>query len=112
MMITIDKLARAIEKRLGHPRAEAFAQAHRVMDYFGFRTLITDNTIPPDDRRLFYALYDVGLLRSSGETVLLTSGRTWRIFYWELVEADLDGVLREPPLSAKPLYATPEVSIG
>lgn len=74
-MITIDKLARAIEKRLSHPRAEAFAQAHRVMDYFGFRTLITDNTIPPNDRRLFYALYDVGLLRSSGETVSSRAAR-------------------------------------
>lgn len=103
-MITIDTLARAIEKRLGHPAAQAREEAHRILNYFGFRTVIIDNAIHPDDRKLFYALHDAGLLRSSWETVLLLSGRNWRIFYWELVEADLDRALPKEESGEEPLY--------
>lgn len=104
-MITIDKLAKAIEKRLGHLRDEATDEAQRVLNYFGFRSVIIDNAIDPDDRKLFYALHDVGILRSSWETVLLLNGRNWRIFYWELTEADLDRILRgEEPPAEEPVY--------
>jgi len=104
-MITVEKLARAIEKRLGRPREEAFDDAQRILSYFGFRSVIIDNAIHPEDRKLFYALHDAGLLRSSWETVLLLNGRNWRIFYWELVETDLDRVLRgEAPTEQEPLY--------
>lgn len=105
-MITIDKLARAIEKGLGHPPDQAREEAHRVLNYFGFQTVIIDNMIHPDDRKLFYALHDAGLLRSSWETVLLLSGRNWRIFYWELVEEDLDRALREEEPGTEPVYKT------
>ena len=37
-----------------------------------------------DDRRLFYFLQDVSLLRTAWEEAILASGRTWRIFYWYL----------------------------
>jgi len=101
--MTLEKLASAIERRLGHPAAQARAEAHRVLSYFGFRTVIIDNAIPPDDRRLFYALHDAGLLRSTWETTLLMNGRSWRIFYWELVESDLDRPDRESA-PEEPLY--------
>ncbi len=112
-MITIQKLAKAIEKRLGHPRHNAFAEAQRVMGYFGFRTVIIDNAIHPDDRKLFYMLHDAGLARSTWETVVLLSGRNWRIFYWELVEADLDRVLRDEGPSEETVYeGLPEEAWG
>ena len=44
-MITVRKMARAIEKRLGGTTAEAQAEARTVMSYFGFRTEIIDNSI-------------------------------------------------------------------
>ncbi len=79
--------------------------AVRVMDYFGFESFIIDNAIDPEDRKMFYTLHDAGLLRSSWETVLLLSGRNWRIFYWEINESDLDRVLgQEPPSPESPLY--------
>lgn len=106
-MITLEKLANAIEKRMGHPRGEARDEAQRVLNYFGFRNVIIDNAIDPMDRKLFYALHDAGLLRSSWETVLLLNGRNWRIFYWELVESDLDRILREEePSEETPVYKT------
>src|SRR3989337_3387086 len=101
-MINLDKLARAIEKRLVVPRALASEKAQRVLNYFGFRTVIIDNAIHPQDRNLFYELQDAGLLRSSWETVLLLNGRNWRIFYWEIVEADLDRLLGEDRADAEP----------
>jgi len=103
-MINLDKLARAIEKRLVVPRALASEKAQRVLNYFGFRTVIIDNAIHPEDRRLFYELQDAGLLRSSWETVLLLNGRNWRIFYWELHETDVDRVFQETEGGAEPLY--------
>lgn len=105
MTVTVDKLARAIEKRMGSPPPEALSMAARVMNYFGFESVIIDNAIDPEDRKTFYALHDAGLLRSSWETVLLQSGRNWRIFYWELNEPDLDRILGEQRVrSEEPLY--------
>src|SRR3972149_1514340 len=86
------------------PRALASEKAQMVLNYFGFRTVIIDNAIHPEDRKLFYELQDAGLLRSSWETVLLLNGRNWRIFYWELHETDVDRVFQETEGGAEPLY--------
>jgi len=105
MTVTVEKLARAIEKRMGLARPEAQATAVRVMDYFGFESFIIDNAINAEDRKTFYTLHDAGLLRSSWETVLLLSGRNWRIFYWELNEGDLDRIVGEEETHREePLY--------
>lgn len=112
-MINLAKLSRAIEKRLGAPREEAIAKAQRILNYFGFRTVIIDNAIASEDRKLFYELQDAGLIRSSWETVLLLNGRNWRIFYWELIEADLDRLLRGESTSEEPVYKSlPEEAWG
>src|SRR2546425_3242398 len=104
-VITVQKLALAIQKRFGGTEAEALAESRTVMSYFGFRSVIIDNAIHPDDRKVFYALHDAGLLQSFWETVPLLDGRNWRIFYWSLNEADLDRILvdeQAPP--EEPVY--------
>jgi hypothetical protein len=106
-MITFSKLARAIQKRFGGTEAEALAEARTVLSYFGFRSVIIDNAILPEDRKVFYALHDAGLLQSFWETVPLLDGRNWRIFYWSLNEADLDRILAdEPATQEEPVYKT------
>lgn len=106
-MITVRKLADAIERRLGGTGTEALAEARIVMSYFGFRNVIIDNAIEPPDRKVFYALHDAGLLQSFWETVPLLDGRNWRIFYWSLNEGDLDRILAErAPPDEPPLYKT------
>ncbi len=74
-MITVQKLALAIQKRFGGTEAEALAESRTVMSYFGFRSVIIDNAIHPDDRKVFYVLHDAGLLQSFWETVPLLDGR-------------------------------------
>src|SRR3989442_15344219 len=96
-MITVQKLALAIQKRFGGTEAEALAESRTVMRYFGFRSVIIDNAIHPDDRKVFYALHDAGLLQGFWETVPLLAGRNWRIFYWSLNEADLDRIRAAQP---------------
>lgn len=104
-MITVRKLARAIEKRLGGTPAEALAEAKTVLSYFGFSRQIIDNAIHADDRKVFYALHDAGLLQTFWETAILVDGRNWRIFYWALNEDDLDRILAdEPEAPGEPLY--------
>lgn len=105
-MITVQKLARAIEARLGGTGAEALSEARVVMNYFGFRSVIIDNVIYPDDRKVFYALHDAGLLQSFWETVPLMDGRNWRIFYWSVNEADLDRALAGTVPEQAPLYTS------
>ena len=85
-MITVRKLAQAIERRLGRSADQAEAEARTILNYFGFQDTIIDNRIEPEDRKLFYALHDEGILQSSWETVQLLDGRHWRIFYWRLDE--------------------------
>ncbi len=106
-MITVKKLAVALEKRLGRTPSEALEDARTVMNYFGFRDTIIDNAVEPEDRKLLYALQEAGLLRSYGESVPLLDGRHWRIFYWQLDEATLDRVSKdEEAPSEDQLYHT------
>lgn len=105
-MITVRKLAPALEKRLGRTPAEALEEARIVMNYFGFRDTIIDNAIEPEDRKLFYALQEAGLLHSYWESVPLLDGRHWRIFYWQLDESVLDRLAKEVDAPPEDLYQT------
>jgi hypothetical protein len=58
--------------------------AWRLLNYFGFEDDIIDNVLDQDDRRMFYFLQDLELLKTAWEEAVLPSGRTWRIFYWSL----------------------------
>ena len=94
-MITVKKLAIAMEKRTDRTHEEALEDARIVMNYFGFRDTIIDNAIEPEDRKLLYALQEVGLLHSYWESVPLLDGRHWRIFYWQLDETVLDRLAKD-----------------
>jgi len=90
MVVTVEKLKRAIEAKLGLEEKDALDMAERVLNYFGYSNVIIDNALDQEDRKLFYKLHDAGILRTSWETILLLSGKTWRIFYWEIDERDLE----------------------
>ena len=111
-MITVKKLAAAIQKRLGHPHDVSLEEARIVMNYFGFRDTIIDNAIEPVDRKLFYALQEAGLLHSYWESVPLLDGRHWRIFYWQLDEKTLErlAVEDEPPTEEHVYQTLPDVA--
>jgi len=93
MVVTPLKLAKAIAKRLEVPLVEAQGLSHRILGYFGFDRVVIDNALNQEDRRLFYRMQEAGLMKSSWETTLLLTGRSWRIFYWQLDESDLDRTL-------------------
>jgi hypothetical protein len=77
-------LMRAISKKVGVDEEMAGQISLRVLNYFGFEDSIIDNALDQDDRRLFYFLQDVAILKTDWEEAILPSGRTWRIFYWSL----------------------------
>jgi hypothetical protein len=77
-------LTRAIKKRIGVKQEAAEELAIRVLNYFGYGEEVIDNALDQEDRRLFYFLQDVSLLKTAWEEAILPSGRTWRIFYWYL----------------------------
>ena len=79
-----EMLMRAISKKVGIDDEMAGQISLRVLNYFGFEDCIIDNALDQDDRRLFYFLQDVALLKTDWEEAILPSGRTWRIFYWSL----------------------------
>lgn len=87
MVVTVDDLQEALENALELDSQSASSLALKVLNYFGYATVIIDNIIAQDDRRLFYDLHDAGLLNTYWEPVILPSGRSWRSFYWELDEA-------------------------
>ena len=84
MLVTLDRLTRAVGSRLHVEPGEAKSLAYRILNYFGYSYTIIDNLVDQEDRKLFYQLHDAGLLRSSWETTLLLNGKSWRIFYWQL----------------------------
>ncbi len=94
-MITVKKLAAAIERRLGHDPEAAQEEARTILSYFGFRDTIIDNAIDSEDRKLFYLLSDAGFIQSYWETVPILDGRNWRIFYWHIDEKAIDQLQKE-----------------
>lgn len=103
-MITVKKLAIGLEKRLGRTPPEATELARMLLDYFGFRDTIIDNTVEPEDRKLLYELQEAGLVHSYWESVPLLDGRHWRIFYWQLDEAVLDRLAKDEEAPTEDLY--------
>lgn len=77
-------LYKAIMRRVGLRAEEAQELAVRMLNYFGYGEEVIDNSLDQQDRRLFYFLQDVGLLKTAWEEAILSSGRIWRIFYWYL----------------------------
>lgn len=77
-------LTKAISRQVGVDQEMASQLALRVLNYFGYEDVVIDNALDQDDRRLFYFLQDMQLLKTDWEEAILASGRTWRIFYWYL----------------------------
>jgi hypothetical protein len=105
-IVTMERLTKALSKRLDVEPAQARGLAYRVLNYFGYSNTIIDNLVDQEDRKLFYQLHDAGLLHSTWETTLLLSGKSWRIFYWQLNLEDIRRIADEgdSPEGEAPLY--------
>lgn len=85
-------LAKVIANKIGVNGQMAKELALRILNYFGYGELVIDNILDQEDRRLFYFLQDLKLLKTNWEETILPNGRSWRIFYWEL---NTEEILRE-----------------
>ena len=94
MVVRPEQIQEALEKTLDISPVEASDTALRVLNYFGFNSVIIDNALHQEDRKVFYDLHDAGLLNTYWETVILPTGRSWRTFYWELDELAIDRARR------------------
>ena len=77
-------MQRAIASRMGFAKEDADEASWLVMSYFGFNSVIIDNSVVNDDRKFFYELHENGILNMFYENVTLPNSRMWRSFYWEL----------------------------
>ncbi len=79
----------------------------RVLQFFGNSDEIIDNLLDAEDRRLFYFLQDLHVLKTHWEETQLLSGLNWRIFYWNL---DLRGM--EKVIWSEPVPPQSDIYIG
>ena len=105
-MITIQMLARAVQRALGLEKEEAESIAGQVMAYFGFNGRIVDNIIDKNDRKLFYMLQEAGILNSSWEALTLHNGKNWRIYYWYFSEQKIKESLEKQQEEEEDIYYT------
>ncbi|MEM3851484.1 MAG: DUF6015 family protein [Methanomassiliicoccales archaeon] len=91
----VERLAKAITAATAMENSEAVELAEIVLAYFGFGDRVIDNTLDQEDRKVFYLLYDAGILTSEWEETLLANGRIWRIFYWTFDRDNIDRILRK-----------------
>jgi len=90
-------VVRVLERTAGLSGPVADEVALRVLNYFGYLDEIIDNALDHDDRRLFYFLQDMKILRTRWEETQLASGRNWRIFYWSYNWESISRILEEKP---------------
>ena len=83
-LVTMNVLAKAIQRKLNVTGDEARKYAMIVMDHFGYDDSIIDNILDHRDRKLFYQLQTSGILNAQQDEVILCSGKSWRIHYWML----------------------------
>ncbi|MBE3122774.1 MAG: hypothetical protein IMZ43_01460 [Thermoplasmata archaeon] len=82
-LVTLNALAKTIQRKLNIDEKEARRYAEIVMDMFGYDDRIIDNILDHSDRRLFYRLESEGILNTRRDEALLCDGTNWRIRYWE-----------------------------
>lgn len=82
-------IRRTLMKEGNVSEAVADEVSWRVLQFFGNSDEIIDNLLDAEDRRLFYFLQDLHVLKTHWEETQLLSGLNWRIFYWNL---DLRGM--------------------
>jgi hypothetical protein len=82
-LVTLNALAKTIQRKLNVGEKEARRYAEIVMDMFGYDDCIIDNMLDHSDRRLFYRLESEGILNTRRDEALLCDGTNWRIRYWE-----------------------------
>jgi len=82
-LVTLNALAKTIQRKLNVNEKEARRYAEIVMDMFGYDDSVIDNMLDHSDRRLFYRLESEGILNTRRDEALLCDGTTWRIRYWE-----------------------------
>ena len=83
-LITLARLADAIEHRLGYDSKRARRVAEFLLDLFGYDDRIIDNILLPEERQLFYILQSVGIVSNGREETILYDGREWRTHYWRV----------------------------
>ena len=83
-IVTLNDLSQAIAMRLHIDMEQAKKLAHIVIDFFGYEDRIVDNVLNPEERRLFYILESLGILRTDRERTILYNGNEWRTHYWQL----------------------------
>ncbi len=101
-------LSRAMMRRIGIQAEAADQLAVKVLNYFGYGEEVIDNSLDQEDRRLFYFLQDMALLKTAWEEAILPSGRTWRIFYWYLNVENIEEFSKDyvRPMAETQLYDT------
>jgi len=82
-LVTLNALAKTIQRKLNVSEKEARRYAEIVLDMFGYDDCIIDNMLDHSDRRLFYRLESEGILNTRRDEALLCDGTNWRIRYWE-----------------------------
>lgn len=86
-MMTVELLATALEYAMaedGITPEGAHQLSEQVMNFFGYDDRFPDNFLQSDDRDLFNALEEMGLLTVEAEDTTLMSGKFWRVYYWML----------------------------
>lgn len=96
--IRLGELKRALEivleERDIEPE-EADEIAERVMNLFGYDSVITDNLLSSNERDYFYMLEDFDIVTGEEETAYLPSGKRWRIHYWRLKKNKIKDIIEE-----------------
>lgn len=90
-----------VERNIDEEEADEIAE--KVMNLFGYDTTITDNLLSTNERDLFYMLEDYDILATEEETVILPSGKRWRIHYWRLKENKVWDILEEMEKEEEPI---------
>ncbi|EQB65161.1 MAG: hypothetical protein AMDU3_IPLC00003G0013 [Thermoplasmatales archaeon I-plasma] len=85
--VTLELVARAVMNGMSvkgttMTEREAHGVALHVLGFFGYSITALDNCLEREDRNVFYALEDIGILRSEMLETSLYDGTRWRTHYW------------------------------
>jgi len=80
-LITVDKLAKALEIALSLDKRESKSLAHEILNY-AESGYILDNTIDDELRNVLYEIEETGIIKTKRDEAILYNGKGWRMFFW------------------------------
>jgi len=92
-LISVDKLAKALEIALSLDKRESKSLAHEILNH-AESDYILDNVIDDELRNVLYEIEETGIIKTKRDEAILYNGKDWRSFFWYIDIKKINDIIK------------------